>query len=206
MTSENPSTPAPAEAAADQSINVIVKSSNDTRFTFNLPLSTTVLELKQKLSPEDHANCPPDRQRLIYSGRVLRDSETLASYNVKDGNTIHLVRSSITKNQQQPQQKQAQGTTTSNTSTASSSTPRAQPSQPPSYQQQRQEAAARAQAQGVPTNIATGPGNDPENLFTSARYAGLFQMPGAGAFAPGGSVSFSLFYSLMIYISSQDCS
>ncbi|KAI5305010.1 hypothetical protein KEM56_005504 [Ascosphaera pollenicola] len=189
MTAEK-STSAPAEEstsapAEEGSINLMVKTSNDTRFAFTLPLSTTVLELKQKLAPEDHANCPLERQRLIYSGRVLRDPESLASYNVKDGNTIHLVRSSAPR-----PAAQAQPGASSASAAAPGATPaaRAEPPQPPSYQQQRQEAAARAQAQGVPTNIATGPGNDPENLFTSARYAGLFQMPGAGAFAPGGSL------------------
>ncbi|KAI5281871.1 hypothetical protein KEM54_003091 [Ascosphaera aggregata] len=172
-----------AAAATEQStVNVIVKSSNDARYNFNLPLSTTVLELKQKLAPEDHANCPPERQRLIYSGRVLRDPETLAFYKVKDGNTIHLVRSSVQKTATTPASPAAAAAATTTTTTQS------ELPQPPSYREQQQQAAARAQAQGVPTNIATGPGNDPENLFTSARYAGLFQMPGAGAFAPGGSL------------------
>ena len=40
---------------------------------------------------------PPTRvrapaQRLIYSGKVLKDPETLASYSVVDGHTIHMVR------------------------------------------------------------------------------------------------------------------
>ena len=34
----------------------------------------------------------PPLQRLIYSGKVLKDPETMESYNVQDGHTLHMVR------------------------------------------------------------------------------------------------------------------
>ena len=43
------------------------------------------------LRRSDYAPCLQE-QRLIYSGKVLKDPETLESYNVKDGHTVHMVR------------------------------------------------------------------------------------------------------------------
>ena len=69
-----------------------VKAS-EAKYTLTLALSTTVLVLKEKLSGEDYSKIPAHRQRLIYSGRVLKDGDTLATYKVKQGNTVHLVKS-----------------------------------------------------------------------------------------------------------------
>lgn len=136
-----------------------VKSSSDAKFVITVPLSLTVLDLKQKLSATDYADIPAQRQRLIYSGRVLKDPDTLASYKIKEGNTVHLVKGAASNQKQQP----------SSTSTDSASTP-----QP---------------ATGVPTNLAAGTGRDPLTGLTGARYAGYAQMPNANIFGPDGGVS-----------------
>ena len=51
-----------------------------------------------------------DRQRLIYSGRVLKDPDTLGGVKVKDGHTIHLVKGAASNARQNPAN---QGTSTS---------------------------------------------------------------------------------------------
>ena len=138
-----------------------IKSSADAKYVITMPLTTTVLELKQKLSGSDYADIPPDRQRLIYSGRVLKDADSLASYKIKEGNTVHLVKGAASNQKQTP----ATG--------ASSTTGGSQP------------------ATGVPTNLAAGTGRDPLAALTGARYAGYAQMPNANMFGPDGGVCLS---------------
>lgn len=151
--------------ADDASITFTVKSSTDAKFTLNLPISTPVSELKQKLSSSEYADTPADRQRLIYSGRVLKDNETLETYKIKDGHTIHLVKSAASNQQRTAPAGQA---------SSASATAGATPTQP---------------AAGVPTNLAAGTGNNPLAGLTGARYAGFAQLPGAGLFGPDGGVS-----------------
>lgn len=154
-----------AGVAEDASITFTVKSSTDAKFTLTLPVSTPVSELKQKLSSSELADTPADRQRLIYSGRVLKDNETLETYKIKDGHTIHLVKSAASNQQRTAPAGQASSATAPTAAT---------PSQP---------------AAGVPTNLAAGTGNNPLAGLTGARYAGFAQLPGAGLFGPDGGVS-----------------
>ena len=140
-----------------------VKSSSDSKWTLSLEPSTTVADLKSKLAGSDYADVPPVRQRLIYSGKVLKDHETLASYNLKDGHTIHLVKSAASNQTQQSSASQS----------SAANTDRSTPQAPA----------------GVPTNIAAGTGNNPLAGLTGARYAGFAQLPGAGMFGPDGGVS-----------------
>ncbi|EED21111.1 ubiquitin-like protein DskB, putative [Talaromyces stipitatus ATCC 10500] len=149
-----------APAAEPASITFSVKASNDAKYTFTLPDSTSVADLKEKLSSSEYAETPADRQRLIYSGRVLKDNETLSSYKIKDGHTIHLVKSAASNQRQNPPPQSS----SSGAGTAPSSIP------------------------GVPTNIAAGTGNNPLAGLTGARYAGFAQLPGAGMFGPDGGM------------------
>ncbi|KAI0388412.1 ubiquitin-domain-containing protein [Xylariaceae sp. FL0594] len=80
-------------ASADPQITFKVKTAGDRQHTITMPESATVAALKAKLAGSDFEDIPPERQRLIYSGRVLKNDETLASYKIKPGNTIHLVKS-----------------------------------------------------------------------------------------------------------------
>ena len=146
----------------DLSVTFHVKSANNQKHTLTLPLSTTTIDLKEKLSTPEYANVPAASQRLIYSGRVLKDDDTLATHKVKDGNTMHLVKSAASNQRQNPA-----GQNTSGATTAGTTTP---------------------QAIGVPQNIAAGTGNDPFAALTGARYAGFSQLPGAGMFGPDGGV------------------
>ncbi|ORY68598.1 uncharacterized protein BCR38DRAFT_134979 [Pseudomassariella vexata] len=70
-----------------------VKTSGDKTHTITMSESATVAELKTKLGGEEYENIPIERQRLIYSGRVMKNEEPLSTYRIKAGNTVHLVKS-----------------------------------------------------------------------------------------------------------------
>lgn len=79
------------DAPATEAITFTVKSSNDAKYTVSIASHASVAELKIKLA--EVADVPVERQRLIYSGRVLKNEETLDFYKVKSGNTVHMVKS-----------------------------------------------------------------------------------------------------------------
>lgn len=85
---------------------------SEAKYVITVPLTTTVLALKEKLSGDDYSKIPAARQRLIYSGRVLKDPDTLASYKVKEGNTVHLVKSAESNQSQNPANATTSGTST----------------------------------------------------------------------------------------------
>lgn len=134
----------------DATVTFNVKSSSGPKISVSLPLSTTVADLKTKLAESDMANVPVASQRLIYSGKVLKDVETLETYKVKEGNTIHLVRTAASNERQNPVS-QTPTTATGTTNTSNPST--------------------------VPQNFAAGTGNDPLAGLTGARYAGFHGLP-----------------------------
>jgi ubiquilin len=76
----------------DAQITFKVKTSSDGNHIITMPETATVLELKTKLAGSDYENVPADRQRLIYSGRVLKNEEPLSTYKIKSNNTIHMVK------------------------------------------------------------------------------------------------------------------
>ena len=151
----------PASTEAPKQVTFNIKLSTDNKHVITVPETLTVADLKQKLSSADYADVPADRQRLIYSGRVLKDADPLFEYKIKDGNTVHMVKGAASNAQRNPE-------TAGQSSTASQVPPNA----------------------GVPTGMATGAGTDPLAGLTGARYAGFAQMPGAGMFGPDGGVSF----------------
>lgn len=160
-TTNNPSS-GPADETQEQQITFNIKSSSDAKYVLTLPISNTVGDLKQELSTEEYANLPPERQRLIYSGRVLKDHDTIGSCKIKDGNTVHLVRGAESNSRQNPAN---QGGATAT---------------PP---------GAGQAASNVPSNIAAGTGAS--NLaaqLTGARYAGFHGLPGADMFGADGGM------------------
>lgn len=82
-----------ADSGAESQITFKVKTSGDSIHTITISESVTVLDLKTKLSGEDYENIPVDRQRLIYSGRVLKNDDALSTYKIKPNNTVHMVKS-----------------------------------------------------------------------------------------------------------------
>ncbi|KAK4147800.1 uncharacterized protein C8A04DRAFT_24353 [Dichotomopilus funicola] len=82
-----------SEAGADAQITFKVKASNDKVHTITINESATVLDLKTKLAGADYEDTPADRQRLIYSGRIMKDPDALSVYKIKNLNTVHMVKS-----------------------------------------------------------------------------------------------------------------
>ncbi|ROT43620.1 hypothetical protein SODALDRAFT_320040 [Sodiomyces alkalinus F11] len=82
-----------AEGAGEAQITFKVKTGGDKVHTLTMSEAATVLELKNRLAGEDLENVPVERQRLIYSGRVMKNDDTLESYKIKPNNTIHMVKS-----------------------------------------------------------------------------------------------------------------
>lgn len=145
----------------EQQITFNVKSSSDAKYVITIPVATTIADLKQKLSTEEYAATPPERQRLIYSGRVLKDTDTIGSTKIKDGNTVHLVRSAESNQRQNPSNQ------------GGSAVP----------------AGAGQPASNVPSNIAAGTGaGNPLAQLTGARYAGFHGLPGADMFGADGGM------------------
>jgi ubiquilin len=144
----------------DAQITFKVKTSSDGNHTITMPETTTVLELKTKLAGSDYENIPAERQRLIYSGRVMKNEEPLSTYKIKPGNTIHMVKSAQSNATQNPVNAGTSGT-----------------------------ASAAPAAAGVPTNMAAGTANNPLAALTGARYAGHLNLPGRDMFGVDGGVS-----------------
>lgn len=76
---------------AEDKVNVNVKGPSDVKMTVSLPKSATVREFKELIAAQNE-QFPADEQRLIYSGRVLKDDEVAVDkYNIKEGHTVQLV-------------------------------------------------------------------------------------------------------------------
>lgn len=147
------------ERESDTQLTFTVKSSQDAKYTLTMSANATVADLKAKLSSSDQADLPAERQRLIYSGRVLKDPDTLSSYKIKDGNTIHLVKGADSNQRQSP----------ANQGGASPSTP--------------------GTGNVPTNLAAGTGAHNPLAQLTGARYAGFHQLPGADMFGADGGVS-----------------
>lgn len=135
---------------AGKNITLNIKGPSALKISVTISTDQTVLQLKERIAAEK-SDLPAESQRLIYSGKVLKDPETLASYNVQDNHTIHLVRAAI------------------KTSTGASSTPAT------SGATLSQATASRAaEAQGVPSSFSAGQQftNNPLSVLNRADYAG----------------------------------
>ncbi|KAL3423476.1 deubiquitination-protection protein dph1 [Phlyctema vagabunda] len=89
-------------AESDPQVSFKVKTSADGNHNITMAETATVLDLKNKLSGTDFEDIPVERQRLIYSGRVMKNEEPLSTYKIKSGNTIHMVKSAQSNAAQNP--------------------------------------------------------------------------------------------------------
>jgi len=90
----NEEIPKPIEADDDEekemaTITVHVKTPKEKK-SISVGDKSSVKDFKAKISPEFN-NTPVDQLCLIFSGKIMKDHETLETHNIKDGMTVHLV-------------------------------------------------------------------------------------------------------------------
>jgi ubiquilin len=71
-------------------IQINVKGPSELKLQISVTTDKTVLELKQAIAAKSDVEA--DRQRLIYSGRVLKDDDLLSVYKIQSNHTIHMVK------------------------------------------------------------------------------------------------------------------
>ena len=143
-------------------INLHIKSGQN-KWEVSIEPSQTILELKEAIAVV--SSIPAANQRLIYSGKILKDDQTVESYKIQDGHAVHLVRS-------------GGNTASSNTSSSTTTT----------------SSEGTSNTSTVPHGIATGQGTgfNPLADLTSARYAGYgLNLPSADMFGPDGGLTSS---------------
>ena len=83
----------PSDYDEDDLITINIRSMDESSHSLTVPRCIAVEELKERVAAV--ADVPPERQRLIFRGKVLRAEETLDKYKVEDGHTLHLVARSV---------------------------------------------------------------------------------------------------------------
>lgn len=161
-------------------ISITIKSSGDTKYEVSIEESQTVRELKEAVAQQ--AGVEADRQRLIYSGKVLKDGETVGSYKVQSGHTIHLVKSAAKAGGNGGNSANGASNSTSSTNAGGNGSTDGATA-----------GSNTASNSAVPSNIAAGTGAfNPLADLTGARYAGYTQLPSASMFGPDGGMNGSM--------------
>ncbi|EGF99794.1 uncharacterized protein MELLADRAFT_112416 [Melampsora larici-populina 98AG31] len=80
--------------SASDTISLNIKAPGDSKLSLSISTSKTVLDLKKLISEITDPKVLPESQRLIYSGRVLKDESILSEYKIQSGHSIHMVKGS----------------------------------------------------------------------------------------------------------------
>ncbi|GAA6059446.1 hypothetical protein JCM10212_005385 [Sporobolomyces blumeae] len=88
------STSPAASSSASNELTLNIKGPSDIKLSVTISADATVEQLKQKIAEQNPEF--PTSSRLIYSGRILKDEQVLASYGVKNGAAVHLVKGART--------------------------------------------------------------------------------------------------------------
>ncbi|EJD05650.1 ubiquitin-domain-containing protein [Fomitiporia mediterranea MF3/22] len=78
-----------SSSSVDEKVDINIKGP-DAKVTIKISLNETVLDLKNAIQTETGVEA--NRQRLIYSGRVLKDADVLSTYKIRPLDTIHMVK------------------------------------------------------------------------------------------------------------------
>ncbi|CAA7016609.1 unnamed protein product [Microthlaspi erraticum] len=81
-----------SEGEEGEVVAVNVRCSNGTKFSVRTSLESTVESFKALVG--QNCDVPPNQQRLIYKGRILKDDQTLLSYGLQADHALHMVRGS----------------------------------------------------------------------------------------------------------------
>ena len=77
------------DPAANNQIQIFVKSINGKSRTLNVSPDDTIATIKQQINEKEGISA--EEQRLIFAGKNLDDEKTLKDYNIGAESTIHLV-------------------------------------------------------------------------------------------------------------------
>lgn len=162
-------------------INIKIKSSGDKKYDVEVDTDATIEDLKVIISAV--ADVPPENQRLIYSGKVLKDPETVSFYKIQNDHSVHLVKSQGSRPGASNAGSGANATnaSASNASNVSGGTGASNATGASNHD--------LSTANSIPTNLAAGQGSfNPLADLTGARYAGYAQLPSASMFGPDGGM------------------
>ncbi|XP_051140935.1 ubiquitin domain-containing protein DSK2a-like [Andrographis paniculata] len=98
--------------AVGEEVALNIRCSNGSKFVVEVKLSSTIENFKSILAQK--CEIPPQQQRLIYKGRILKDDQTLQSYGLEADHTVHLVRGFATSGPTENAATSNAGVTTSN--------------------------------------------------------------------------------------------
>ena len=107
-----------SEAKSENLITLTIKTPKDKETVMVKP-DASIKELKDEVSKKFSKT--NEQLCLIFSGKILKDQDTLAQHNIKDGFTVHLVIKSRPTTSEP-----ASSTTTTTTTTTTTSTPQPQ--------------------------------------------------------------------------------